>query len=296
MNKHTLSATASYVIWGFLTIYWKQLSSVDSIYTLCSRIVWAAITIFFILLFNHKFDKVKEVMRDKKMFTRLAFAGVFISLNWGGFIWCVANDHILDASLAYFMSPLLSIIVGGVIFKEKLGKVRWLAVATAAFGIAYQMIAGGAFPYVSILLALTFAAYSTVKKGLQLDSDVSIFIETIVVMPIALFVIIYMELNGTGAFATNALVGWRYIFLPLAGIVTFIPLALYSFGIKEMPLSLAGILMFINPTLQFLVGAVLYGEPLTQPQAVTFFFVWLAIAIFLGKDAYDRKQVSKINE
>lgn len=294
MNKHLLAAAGSYLLWGVLIIYWKQLSAVDSVYTLCSRIFWAEVSIFLILIFTHKLDKVKSILKDKKLFWTLTLAGVAMSFNWGGTIWCAGNEHILDASLAGFISPLLSILVGGLFYKEKLTKLHWIAFAIAVFGIGYQIVFSGYIPYMSFVISLSFIVYSVIKKGIALESDVSIFVETLIVAPLALIFLVYSELNGTGAFTSGALDGWRNILLPLAGIVTFMPLALYSYGIQKIPLSLAGILLFITPTLQFLIGAVLYSEAITQPQAVTFICVWIAIIMFLGKDAYDRKKQKQL--
>lgn len=182
-------------------------------------------------------------------------------------------------SLAYYINPLIAVFMGALIFREKLSAVQWCAIALAAAGVAAQAAMDGRMPWLAVLIGLSFAVYGAIKKKANVPGEVSTFLETLLVSPVVIAVIVIMELRG-GPVSTGQVAGWRLILLPLAGFVTYLPLALYSAGIRDTDMALSGILMYICPTLQMLCGLLLYNERMSTGALITFVCVWAAIGIY----------------
>ena len=294
MAKGPLYVTACYILWGLLPIFWKTLNSLDSLYILASRIVWSLLFCALILLVRQGWGQLKAVWGNKKLLGSLAICGVLIAVNWGSYIGAVNSNHILDASLAYYLEPIIVIFIGAIVFKEKLTKLQWVSVALAALGVIVPVIYYGNFPLIALVIAGSFAIYGALKKSLDIDSMMSILLETRVMAPLALAFLIYMEIQHQGALAT--LSGWQYLLLPLTGVVTSVPLILFAKGIKDTPYHLSGILMYINPTLELVVGVVLFQEQFTAVQGVTFGFVWAAIIIYMIAGRFQAGKVANANQ
>ncbi|MDO4300757.1 MAG: EamA family transporter RarD [Clostridia bacterium] len=277
--KSRIYVILCYILWGLLPIFWKLLSQLNPIYVLCSRIVWSLIFCFIILYLKSELNDVKNIFFNKMLLLKLFLSGILLSINWGSYIWAVNSNHVLDASLAYFINPIITVILGFIIYKEKLTAAQRISVIVAFIGILIPIVHEKTLPYLALIIGGSFSLYSALKKNIKLNSEISNFMETLAVTPIALFIIIYFEFQGIGSI--GILRGWQFILLPLSGIVTSIPLLLFSAGIKNISMSLSGILMYINPTLQFLVGILLYNEKLTTVNIITFIFVWVALLLFI---------------
>ena len=206
-------------------------------------------------------------------------SGIVISINWGVFIWAVSNNHILDSSLAYYMNPILVILIGTLLFREKLTRMQWLAVAVTFTGLVITIIRYRQIPWIALVIGGSFAIYGALKKTVKTDALVSTFVETLTTAPLFLVLVIWMEFQGMGAI--GAMQGWQWLLLPAAGIVSTVPLLFFSSGVKTTPMTLSGILMYINPTLQFLVSVVLYHETFTVTHAILFGFVWSGLVLYL---------------
>lgn len=270
----------AYLIWGLSPIFWKQLQAVDPIYILMTRIFYSMVLCFIILVIRGRFKEIKKVFRDRALMKKLAMASVVITVNWGFYIVAVSTGHILDGSLAFYMNPIFTIMISGLFFKEYIAKAEWLATFIALAGVLISIFAYGSIPYYAIVIGISFAIYGGFKKGIDLDTIMAVFVETLLMTPLALAYIIYGESVGIGALGN--LHGLEFVLLPLSGVITATPLILYGMGIHATSLSLAGILMYINPTLQLLVGVFLYEEAFTKVNAITFGFVWVAVFIFVG--------------
>lgn len=284
---------ACYILWGVLPIFWKTLAEVNSLYVLASRILWALLLVTLFLAAQRRFAEVRAVLKDPKEFKRLVLAGCFICVNWGVFIWAVNGGHMLDASLAYYMSPILSILLGTLFFHEKLSGMQWLAVGVTFTGLVIAVIRYGQIPWVALIIGGSFSIYSALKKGVKCQAETSMFFETAVLAPFALAFVFWAESRGTGA--VGVLSGWQWLLLPVAGFVTTLPLVFFSKGIKETPMSLAGILMYINPTMQLLLSVLLYHEKFTLTHGILFGFVWSGLALYLLSGlAQRRKEKEKV--
>lgn len=291
VNKETFNVLGCYVLWGLLPVFWKLLAGVNSAYVLAQRIVFSCLFCFAVILIKKNGGELKNILRDKKQRRLYLACGLLISANWGVYILTVATGRILEASLAYYMNPLFSILIGALIFKERLSGVQWLSVALAFVGVMYSVVLYGSVPYLAIIIGLTFAMYGAIKKGIKAESEVSICMETLSVLPLALIFIVYAQLSGFTTFASLSVK--EMLLLVLTGAITSVPLMLFASGIKRTSITVSGILMYINPTLQLLLGVFVYNEEFTKANAVTFAFVWLAVILFVG-DGLRHKRHEKL--
>lgn len=280
MNQSALYVLLCYVLWGMLPIYWKQLGAVHSLYILAARIVFSMIFCAMLLRLTGQWKELKILRQDIQQMKLLGWASILITVNWGSYIFAVNSGHILDASLAYYLNPILVILLGAVVFGERLNKRQFAAVLLSAAGVLYSVLSYGKIPVFALIIGGTFALYGAVKKQVHVSSLVSTFMETLLVSPVFLLIMIGMESQGMGC--VGHLQGWQYLLIPVAGIVTSVPLLVYAKGIQGTSLAVSGILMYVNPTLQLLIGVFLYQEPFTQVQGVTFVFVWAAVILFLA--------------
>lgn len=277
-----LFAAGAYLMWGLIPLYWKQVQHVSSLEILAGRVIWSFIfTAAFILIIKqskHLLADIKELWASQLQFWLLFVASLIISLNWGVYIWAVNNDHLLQASLGYYINPLISVLFGLLFFKESLSKATVIAVVIAAIGVGYQAILGGSIPWVSLTLALSFAFYGVIKKKIPLDATRGLAIETLFILPIA--IVGYMYLMQTTDIAFSNVDLKTNLFLIGSGIVTALPLVLFAKGAQKIPLYLMGFIQFLSPTMSLVIGIFIFKEPFTMTELFTFSCIWLAVIIF----------------
>lgn len=279
-----------YILWGLLPIFWKLLAGVNSAYVLAQRIVFSCVFCLAVILIRKNGGEIGKIIKNKSERRKFFLCGILISINWGVYILTVAMGRILEASLAYYMNPLFSVLIGAIFFKEKLSRVQWASVAFAFAGVMFSVIRYGEVPYLAIIIGLSFALYGALKKGIKADSETSICMETMAVLPIALVFIAYAQFSGFTTF--SSLTTAEALLLIATGPITSIPLMLFAKGIKETSIVTSGILMYINPTLQLLVGVFIYNEAFTQTNAITFAFVWAAVILFVFDSLRKNKKVN----
>ena len=272
------TAIAAYTLWGFLPVYWKVLGDVPALEVLSHRIIWSLVFVTLIIGLGRQWGKIQPIIADRKQVRLIVLAAIMIALNWGLFIWAVQSNHLLDSSLGYYINPLIAVLLGVVIFKEKLNPWQQLAIASAVIGVLILVIKAGKFPWLSFALALTFGIYGAIKKAVKATSLVGLALETAVLAPLALVFIVSRQATGHGALGGSSLT--VTLFLLGAGVATAIPLILFAFSAKRIPLSTLGITQYIAPTLMFLFGVFVYHEPFQFVNAVSFGFIWLALVIY----------------
>lgn len=279
----------SYVLWGTLTIFWNLLGQVNPVYILSQRIIWSMILIGIFLLLTHGMGEIKGAFKDRRTL-RLSFVcGVLITMNWGVYIYAVTSGHVLEASMGYFIEPVLVVLVGVIAFRERPSRGETLTLIFAVGGILYLLIRTGSIPMLALLIGAPFAVYGGVKKNLNLSAQASLFMETVCVFPLALAFSLWWEAQVGGS--AGALHGASFWLLPASGLVTSVPLLLFNMGVKEIPYYFSGILMYINPTLQFLVGILYFGEKMNPAEFVAFVIIWVGIFFTLAeKVALIRKE------
>ncbi|MGE6554438.1 EamA family transporter RarD [Exiguobacterium artemiae] len=293
MNKSGFIATLSaYIIWGLLPIYWKLLATVSSEEILAHRIVWSFIFLLLLLSLQKALPKFTGALKNP--FTRRLFFlnGLIISMNWFIYIWAVNHNFIVEASLGYYINPIVSIIFGVFFFREKLSRIEWLAILLATIGVLILTIGYGKFPWISLALAFSFGFYGVVKKQRPLESTVSLTIETLAPLPIAILFLGYMGVSGQETFTSSPFV---MIGLFLTGIITAVPLLLFGFGAQRIPFTVVGFLQFVAPTLSLAIGVLLYDEPFTRTHLIAFTFIWSAALVFtLNGLLIRKKQLRKV--
>ena len=280
MNQSAIYVLLCYILWGMLPIFWKQLSAVNSLYILASRITFSMVFCALLVAITRQLPQLRALRHDRRQLKLLFVASLLITANWGFYIFAVNSGHILDASLAYYLNPTMVIILGAIFYHERLNRMQGVAVALSVIGVMYSVISYGKIPVFALVIGGTFALYGAVKKQVYVSSIVSTLLETMLVSPVFLLIMAYMESRGTGCI--GVLHGWQYLLIPVTGVVTSVPLLVYARGIQGTSLALSGILMYINPTLQLLIGVFLYGEAFTRVHAITFLFVWAAVILFVG--------------
>lgn len=274
---------ASYVLWGILPVYWKALELVSPFEILSSRFMWSCVFVFLLIIFQKKWPlftkEVKLVFSNVKTGAAMAAAGITISFNWGTFIWAVNNGHIVETSMGYYINPLVSILFAVVFLRERLDKMQLAAITCAFIGVASMVYSFGKIPWVSLTLAFTFALYGLLKKILPVSALTSIMLETLLITPLALVYEYSLWQQGVSFYASGNL--QVIMILTGAGVVTAIPLLLFTAGARLLPLKIIGFLQYISPTLTLLIGVFVYNEAFTASHLLAFGWIWAALLLFI---------------
>lgn len=259
-------------------LYFKLVDAVPAIEVLAHRVVWTVVLVAGLLMVRRGWSAVWVVFANRRLLATLALSAVVISVNWGVFIWAIAHDRVLEASLGYYINPLVNVVLGVVVLREQLHPLQWAAVGLAAAGVAYQIVGLGAFPWVALALASSFGFYGLIRKMAAVDAYSGLFVETLILSPLALAYLVWLAVMGEGAFGRG---DWRLDgLLALSGIVTALPLILFVAGAQRIRLSTLGLLQYIVPTGQFMLAVFVFGEPLTSGTLVTFGCIWAALAVY----------------
>jgi chloramphenicol-sensitive protein RarD len=268
----------SYTLWGFFPIYWKALAGISSLQLICHRIVWSFLMLAVMTARTQEFHVLWKAMQSWRTVGIYTVAAIAIATNWLIFVWAVSINQIVQISLGYFINPLLSVLLGMMVFHERLRRLQWVSVSLAAAGVLYLTLALDALPWIALSLAASFGTYALMKKLAPLGPVQGLAFETgILFVPAAAFLIV-QELAGRGAFMHAGPL--RNVLMLGSGPVTTLPLLMFAAGVRRIPLSLVGMLQYINPTLQITIGVMLYKEPFTRIQLVGFGLVWSALVLF----------------
>lgn len=278
MKKGILYGIGAYALWGFFPIYWKFLHAVPALQVIGHRIGWSFLVLIIFIFATKQWNDFRVLAFKPKTVAIYAFAGVLLSINWLVYVWGVNAGFIVETSLGYFINPLLSVLLGVVFLRERLRPTQWLPVIIAAMGVIYLTVVYGRLPWIALTLALSFGFYGLVKKLAPLGSLYGLTLETGIVFPIALIYLTVVQVNGSGAFSHDG--ASVDLFLLGAGIVTTIPLLMFASAAKVIPLTMIGILQYIAPTLQFLIGVFIYKEPFDRSHLIGFGIIWVALIIF----------------
>lgn len=274
---------AAYALWGVLPVYWKALELVSPFEILSSRFMWSCVFVLLLIIFQKKWllftKEVKQVFSNVKTGAAMVAAGITISFNWGTFIWAVNNGHIVETSMGYYINPLVSILFAVVFLRERLDKMQLAAITCAFIGVASMVYSFGKIPWVSLTLAFTFALYGLLKKILPVSTLTSIMLETLLITPLALVYEYSLWQQGVSFYASGNL--QIIMMLTGAGIVTAIPLLLFTAGARLLPLKIIGFLQYISPTLTLLIGVFVYNEAFTASHLLAFGWIWAALLLFI---------------
>ncbi len=279
-----------FFIWGFQPLYWYICGEWDTYFLLACRIIWAAVCCLCILWVQGKLPQLLAVFRDKNILKREIPASVFLLADWGVYLWAVQNGRVLECSLGYYIQPIVVFILGAVIFREKVSWRHIVILAVVVVGIVLSTDGFNGIPYVTILLAVCFAIYAAIKRSLRIDSVVSTSAEIVMIVPLALLFILFFRMGDTGMASITPL---RQLMLLGAGVVTAMPMVLYSVGVKYLPLMTAGFCQYLSPTLAIVCGMIM-GEYLTAEKLRSFYFIWAGVLLYCLNTVYEERKKARL--
>ena len=280
------AAIAAFGMWGLFPLYLLGLRHVSAMQITAHRIVWSCVFVLAWLALSGELAKLGEAAKRKGVLIRLVASAFFIAVNWVGFAWAVNNGHVLEVSLAYFIGPLLNVLLGIFVLSERLNRTQWIAVAFAAAGVAYLTFIAGRAPWIALMVGSSFAFYGLIRKTVSVDALPGLAVETILLLPFAAGYLIWCEANGIGTLGHSS--GLVDALLLLGGVVTSIPLVLFAFGARQVPYSTIGVLQFIAPSLQLMCGLVVFGETLEPVRATGFVLIWIGLLVYMGNALWRR--------
>lgn len=281
-TQHTtygfLSAFSGFIMWGLLPLYWKLVVDVAPMEILCHRIIWSLVFIAVILTLRSRWNEVFGPMRAPKNIAILSLSSLCIGGNWLLYIWAVTTNHVLETSLGYYITPLVNTVFGFLFFRERLTPMQYIAIGLAALGVANSIVNLGELPWISLVLAFSFACYGLLRKIAVVESLPGLFLETMVLVPAALGYLIYLVNTGQNGF----LAGPARIDMLLvgAGVVTAMPLICFAYGARRLQLTTLGVLQFVAPSIAFILGVFVFNEPFSTTHLITFACIWTGLAIY----------------
>jgi chloramphenicol-sensitive protein RarD len=268
----------AYVLWGVVAIYFRFVRSVAPLEILAHRIVWSVVVLVLIVAISRRWSLLRDAVLVPRSVGLLFISSILIAVNWLIFIYAVTTDHLVDASLGYFLNPLVNVLLGFLVLHEKLRRIEWVSVAIAAVGVTWLIAGAGVFPWISLVLAITFALYGLTRKVAGVTSIEALTIETAILLPVAGAYLLYRAAQGTLAFAHGSTT--LDLLLLAAGPLTAIPLLLFASAVRRLRLATVGLLQYISPTIQFVLAVAVFREPFGKERLIAFAIIWTAIAIY----------------
>lgn len=275
-----LSAVTAFGLWGLLPVYWKQIVHLGSDVALAQRVVWTMATVLPLLMLRGEWTSFIKSLRDVSLLKAHGWSAFLLAINWGVFVWAAQHGRIIDCSLGYFINPLLNVLIGSRLLGERLSRLQKLSIAAAACGVAMQIVLVGRFPWIGLLLAGTFALYGLARRRSPLGSLQGLGVETVVGIPVAAVYLMWSQHSGASIWGTASM--HDLLLITGLGIVTTIPLLGFAHGARQLPFALLGVLQFLAPTGQFLVGAFIYHETISAAALLSFGLIWTGVLLFCG--------------
>jgi len=287
------AAIGSFAFWGVFPLYLSLLAAVPALEILAHRIVWCCVFVVAWVALRGELPAIRAALTTRSTLRRLAASGTLISINWLTYVWAVNNGHVIDASLGYFINPLVSIVLGVAVLSERLNRAQLTAVAFAAAGVAYLAIVTGQAPWISLVLAFSFGLYGLIRKVVAVDSLPALATETLLLAPLAAGYLLWVGAQGTASFGRLG-TGTDLLLLG-SGIATAVPLAMFAYGARRIPLSTVGLTQYLAPTMQLLCGVFFFGEPFPWARALGFVLIWFGLAIYAA-DGLRRSSAARLSD
>lgn len=285
---------AAYLMWGLFPLYWPLLEPAGALEILAHRVAWSFLFLALLLTVRRGWSTVGAVLRQRRPMLLLLAAALLVSVNWGTYIWAVNNGHVVESSLGYFINPLVSVLLGVLVLREALRPLQWAAFAIAGVAVAVLTFGYGRLPWVALVLALSFGTYGLMKKLAAVDAVPSLMIETSYLAPVAVAYLVFLQLTGALAFAHTS--PGHTVLVAAAGVVTALPLLAFGAAAIRVPLTTIGVLQYVTPVIQFLLGVLLFREPMPPARWAGFVIVWIALALFTYDAVRNSRARSRADE
>jgi len=283
-RRGLLVAVGAFLAWGVMPLWWHLLKAVPSLQIVLHRIVWSALLVGAYLAWKQGRTWIRDALAKPRVWWMLAISGVLIGFNWGLYIWAVNAGHVVETSLGYFINPLLNVLLGVVFLRERLGRMQWVSVAIATIGVLWLTLRFGQLPWIALALAGSFALYGFIRKLAHVDSIPGLGIEGAYLLLPCMAMLAWSEMHGQGGFFTAQADGGygalMIVLLIVSGALTALPLVGFAYAVRRVPLSVIGLLQYIAPTMQFLIGVFVFHEAFDSDRAIGFACIWIALAIF----------------
>ena len=298
MSSGILYGLSAYVLWGLFPLFFKQLQAATALEVVLHRMVWSLVFVLIVLAVLRRFAWLGDVRRSPALLGKFAVSALLLAANWLSYIWAVNNGHVLDASLGYFILPLINVALGFVFLHERPRKAQWLAFAVAASGVLWMAVQSGHVPWLALLIAMTFGFYGLMRKTAVLGALEGMSLETLLLAPLAVVALLLLGPTGPGSTTQH----WpahdthTWLFFVLSGPVTAIPLLLFAAGARRVPLSTMGFLQYITPSILALMGVFLYNESFAGPRAVGFVLIWAALALYTAEGLWAGRRAALKNQ
>ena len=286
-NIGIVYALMAYLIWGVVPIFWRMIDHVPSVEIVAHRILWSSIMVLLMVVLLSQWSDFKALFKQKPILFRLLIASILVSTNWGIYIWAVNTGHIVESSMGYFINPLFNVVLGVLIFKERLRKNQILAIGLAAIGVLYLILIHGEVPYIALSLALTFGCYGALKKSIAVPAIQSMAVETSLLIIPAIGYLIYLSSQNQFSFGVDH---QSDIFLVLAGAVTLAPLILFSAAAQKISMTALGMTQYLGPTLQLIIGVWVFNEPFGSERQISFGLIWLGLFFYTADQLHHRRR------
>ena len=279
MNKGILLILAGYIGWGLFPLYWALLKDVGAYEVLAHRMLWSVPVLLLFVSLKYSWRKsFSTAIKNPKELVWLLLTALLITVNWGLYIVAVNSDRVVEASMGYFLSPLLNVLGGFLVFKEQISRLKQLALLFATIGVFYYILSVDHLPWLGLIIGFSFAAYGVLRKYIQTEAVPGLLVETLLLIPLSLGFILYLAIHKQASFLNSE--GLITFWLILAGLVTVVPLVLFTSGARLLPMTTTGILFYITPTMQFLVGVVIFNEAINPHQLIGFVGIWIGLALY----------------
>lgn len=278
MPSGPITAAIAYILWGLFPLYIKQLADVPALEIVLHRSTWSLVFVFGLLVLLRRFGWILPVLRQRRTLALFALSALLLACNWLLYVWAVNTGRVLDASLGYFINPLVNVVLGYAVLHERPRPVQWAAVALAASGVVWLAVGAGHLPWVSVVLALSFGLYGLLRKTATLGAVEGLALETAMLAPLAIGGLVWLAWQGQGVFGQGEL--HTDMWLLAAGPLTAVPLLLFASGARRVSMATLGLMQYLSPSIQFLLGLFLYQEPFSTGRGVGFGLIWLALAIY----------------
>lgn len=282
-------AFVAYLIWGIAPVYFKLIKQVPSEEILTHRVIWSFFFMLLLLSVSRSWGNVRQVLKVPKKVALLLLTAVIIGGNWLLYIWAINNNHLLEASLGYFINPLVNVLLGMMFLGERFRRMQWVAVVLAFIGVSYQIWVYGSVPMIALGLSLSFALYGLLRKRIGVEAQTGMLIETLWLLPVAAIYLFFIADTATSHLPANP---WSLnLMLMSAGIITTIPLLFFTAAATRLKLSTLGFFQYLGPTLMFILAVAVYGESVTTSQLVTFGFIWAGLLCFVADALYTQRRL-----
>ena len=289
MNPGIFYATFAFFCWGLFPLYFHAIGEVPALEILAHRMLWSLLFLGLVLTARQQWKWLPQVLRNPRVLGSFVASALLLTANWFVYIWSVNNGHVIDASLGYFINPLVNVLLGLLVLKEKLRRGQWFAIAVAASGVLWLTWSAGQLPWIALILGVTFGGYGLLRKTAALAALEGLSLETMLLFPLALVYVLWLTLHGQNTFINTPYDGTRWL-LAAAGPITAIPLVMFAAGARKIPMSVLGLLQYLSPTMQALLGVWVFHETFPPARLIGFVIIWAALGLYVAEGLWQGKR------